>query len=298
MAHNNIFFRVLLLEKVFLNGLIEGVFGGNEGSWVVRAFNDWIESSIPLGKTIEDSFSQNISFQLGFEIEARKFFGRHSVVFVEREYFDEELFCHFGEFSFFEDFGDVFGLDFFDELFLGFRSPRSVSGKHLKENDSNGPEVGFEGVLIFFEGLGGHVERGAYIVLAGLEEFFGFDSEAEVSDFEGFGVSYQEVSRFEVSVYDLVLVDFLVSLEELGHVEVGFGFCEFGLDDLVHVWGAEFGNQVSVIFSGEDIEKCEDVGFAFEFFEDIDFGLEQYAIDFVFEHFEVDDFHSDWDLYR
>jgi hypothetical protein len=30
-------------------------------------------------------------------------------------------------------------------------------------------------------------------------------------------------------------MNFFVSIEELGHVEAGFGFSEFGLDDFVHV---------------------------------------------------------------
>lgn len=97
---------------------------------------------------------------------------------------------------------------------------------------------------------------------------------------------------------DLVLVDFLVSLEELGHVEIGFGFREFGFDDSVHVWGAEFGDEVGVIFGGENIKKSEDIGFRFEFFQNIDLGLKENAVDLVFEHFEVDNFNCNWDVYR
>lgn len=62
---------------------------------------------------------------------------------------------------------------------------------------------------------------------------------------------------------DLVLMYFFVAIKELGHIEAGLWLCEFGFDDFVHVWGAEFSYQVGVIFGGEDIIKGENTGFVF-----------------------------------
>ena len=97
---------------------------------------------------------------------------------------------------------------------------------------------------------------------------------------------------------DFMVMNFFVSIEELGHVEAGFGFGEFGLDDCVHVRRAEFCNEVRVVFGGDDIIESENARFVFQLFEDFDFGLKKNTVDFVFEHFEIDDFDCDWDIYR
>ena len=93
-------------------------------------------------------------------------------------------------------------------------------------------------------------------------------------------------------------MDFLVAIKELGHIEAGLGFCEFGLDDFVHVWGTKFSYQVGVIFGSEDIIKGENTGFIFQFFENFNFRLEKNSIDLVFKHFKIDHFYSHWYIYR
>lgn len=99
-------------------------------------------------------------------------------------------------------------------------------------------------------------------------------------------------------MYDFVLVDLFIAIEELGHVEIGFALGEFGFNDLVHVWGAEFSDEIGVVFGGEYIKKSEYVGFIFEFLKNINFRLKQNAIDFVFEHFKIDHLDSNGDIYR
>ncbi len=138
------------------------------------------------------------------KIVARKFLGSHSIIFVKGKDFNEEFFSHFGEFLLFEYFADGLGLDFLDKLFLGFGSPWGVSSEHFEEYDSYGPEIGFVGVLIFFKGLWGHVQRRANIILTGLGKFFALDSKSKIGDFERFRVSYQKIGRLEVSVDDFV----------------------------------------------------------------------------------------------
>ena len=249
------------MEKVFLNWLVESVFGRNKGR-CVGAFQYRIKSGSSL-REIQDSFSKNVEFDLGLEIVAREFFGSHALVFVESEDFKEEFLSNFGEFLFLKDFGDGFWLDFFDELLLSFGPPWGVACEHFEEDYSNGPEIGFVGVLIFFEWLGGHVKWRADVVFAGFGEFLAFNPKAKICDFKYFIISNQEIGRFKVSVYNLMLMDFLVSIEKLCHIEAGFGFCEFGLDDFIHIRRAEFCNEISVIFGGEDIKEGENTGFVF-----------------------------------
>jgi hypothetical protein len=51
----------------------------------------------------------------------------------------------------------------------------------------------------------------------------------------------------------------------------------------------ELCDEVGVVLGGEDLEEVEDVGDVPEFLEDVDFGVEEGAVDFVFELAEVDD---------
>lgn len=261
LTQNNIFLWILFMEKVFFYWLVESMFGRNKGR-SVGAFQYRIKSGSSL-REVQDSFSKNVEFDLGLEIVAWEFFGSHALVFVEGEDFKEEFFSNFGEFLFLKYFGNGFWLDFFDELLLSFGPPWGVACEHFKEDDSNGPEIGFVGVLIFFEWLGSHVKWGANVVFAGFGEFLALNAKAKICYFKYFIISDQEIGRLEVSVYNLMVVDFFVSIKKLCHVEAGFGFGEFGLDDFIHIRRAEFCNEISVVFGGEDIKEGENTGFVF-----------------------------------
>lgn len=172
------------MEKVFLNWLVESMFWRNKGR-SVGAFQYRIKSGSSL-REVQDSFSKNVELDLGLEIVAREFFRSHALVFVESEDFKEKFFSNFGEFLFLKDFGNGFWLDFFDELLLSFGPPWGVACKHFEEDDSNGPEIGFVGVLIFFEWLGRHVKWGADVVFTGFGQFLALNTKAKIGDFKYF----------------------------------------------------------------------------------------------------------------
>lgn len=66
---------------------------------------------------------------------------------------------------------------------------------------------------------------------------------------------------------------------------------------LVEVGVAELGDDVGVVLGGVDLMQVEDVGSALQLLQDLDFGLEQSSVDFVFEHLQVDYLDCDWLVY-
>lgn len=60
---------------------------------------------------------------------------------------------------------NVLILDLLDELLLVLGLPWRLSCDHLVEDDPECPDIGLERVLVAFQGLGGHVERGTDVVL-------------------------------------------------------------------------------------------------------------------------------------
>lgn len=64
------------------------------------------------------------------------------------------------------------------------------------------------------------------------------------------------------------------------------------LDAFREIGVAKFGYDIGVVFSGEDIVDIEDVGHVFEFFEDVDFCVEESAVDLILEKLKINDFDS------
>ena len=92
---------------------------------------------------------------------------------------------------------------------------------------------------------------------------------------------------------DVLPCEVEVACEDLLHEVRGLGLGESFFQGFVEIGVAEFGDDVGVIFGGVDFVEGEDVGQAFEFFEDLDFAFEEDFVDLVFEHAEIDDFDGD-----
>lgn len=77
---------------------------------------------------------------------------------------------------------------------------------HFVEDDSEGPDVAFLGVVVVVDGFGGHVEGGADVEV--LEDLFILDivvladSEAEVGEFED-SLGDEDVGGLDISVEDV-----------------------------------------------------------------------------------------------
>lgn len=92
---------------------------------------------------------------------------------------------------------------------------------------------------------------------------------------------------------DFLLVNLQVALDNLIHALEHLIFCKFVFDLFVEVARAEFCYDVSVVLCRVYFVQCEHVGNRFELLENFDFRLEESAIDFVLEHFHIDDFDGD-----
>ena len=91
-------------------------------------------------------------------------------------------------------------------------------------------------------------------------------------------------------MYDIFLCKVDVSIDNLIHIPTGLILADFMFDKLVQICIAEFGDDVGIVFGGEDLMDVEDVLLIFQFLENCDFTLEQYSVYFIFEHFHIDDF--------
>jgi hypothetical protein len=72
-------------------------------------------------------------------------------------------------------------------------------------------------------------------------------------------------------VDDPSLLEVEVALDKLFHEGDGFGFSEMLFDAFGQVGAAELGDDVGVVFGGEDVMDIKDAGDVPEFLEDIDF---------------------------
>lgn len=97
-------------------------------------------------------------------------------------------------------------------------APRGLTEQHLEEDDPDGPDVMFGGVLVrvVLQELGGHVQGRTYATLTAY--LFGLVAdvlgEPEVSYFEGITID-EDVGRFEVSVDVALLGDLEVPVLDL-----------------------------------------------------------------------------------
>ena len=230
---------------------------------------------------------------VGVEGEECQLFRVHSSVFVNFKCFDKKFLANGSDVLAGDDGLNGLCLYFPQQFFLAFGSPGGIIEQHFVEDDAECPDVRFEGILIFPEGLGCHVEGGAYIVAIGLSQLLGPDAETEIGNFGSTVFHHEDIGRFKVAVDDTFLLEFEVTLDDLLHEGDDLRFLEVLFDGFAEIGVAEFSDEVGVVFGGEDIVEGEDEGQVFEFFEDIDFGVEKGAVDLVFELLEVDDLDGD-----
>ena len=164
-----------------------------------------------------------------------------------------------------------------------------MSSKQLEENDSQCPYISFQSILISSQRFRSHVEGRAHIILRGLGRILHLDGKSKICDLKFSIFGGEDVGRFEVSMYDIFLCEVEVSPDDLVHVAAGFILAHLMFDEFVEIGVAEFGDDVGIVFGGEDLVDVEDVLLIFEFFEDGDFALEEDPVDLVLEHFHVDD---------
>ena len=91
-------------------------------------------------------------------------------------------------------------------------------------------------------------------------------------------------------MYDIFLGKIDIPLDNLFHVSTGLGLSQFIFNQLIEICIAQLGNDVGVVLGRVDLMHIEYVLLVFELFKDGNFALEQDTVDFVFEHFHVDDF--------
>lgn len=128
------------------------------------------------------------------------------------------------------------------------------------EYDSDGPDVAADGVVVFLEGFGGHVDWTAHVVVfVGVEVGDG-DGEPKVSVFV-YSIFVEDVGRFDVSVHESCLIDVVVALDELphdfDHLEVGESLAL--LEKGVEISFAEFSDYIGVVFGSVDVVQVQDV---------------------------------------
>jgi hypothetical protein len=75
-------------------------------------------------------------------------------------------------------------------------------------------------------------------------------------------------------MYDIFLCKVDVSIDNLIHIPTGLILADFMFDKLVQICIAEFGDDVGIVFGGEDLMDVEDVLLIFQFLENCDFTLE------------------------
>ena len=194
------------------------------------------------------------------------------------------------QFSSFDDLVDPLCFNFFQQLFFGFCLPRSFSCEHFEEYDTNRPEISFVGILISFQRFGSHVQWGSNIVLAWFKELRSFDCETKISYFTLVIVSQQDIGWFEITMDNFFLVNLQISLDDLIHEMKNLIVCWLVFNLFVQVTTTKFRNDVCVIFCCINLVKCEHVGDRFKFFKDVDLRLEKGSIDFILQHFHINDF--------
>ena len=145
----------------------------------------------------------------------------------------------------------------------------------MVENDSEGPYIAGNAVVVVFEGFGRHVDRTADVVIFMLPELIDGHCKAKISKFIH-SLQMKHVRRFYISVDEASLMDFCVSFDELSHDFDGFVVGQgFSLSkDVVEIPFAQFRNDVGVIFGGVDVVEVQHVFGLTQLFQGGDLELE------------------------
>lgn len=93
---------------------------------------------------------------------------------------------------------------------------------------------------------------------------------------------------------DVIFGEVEVAKDDLLHVLAGLVLRESLLDDLAEIVVAELGDDIGVVLGGEDIVEGEYMGHALEFLEHLNLTIQEYPVDVVLEHLEIDDLDCNW----
>ena len=177
---------------------------------------------------------------------------------------------------------DAFLGHFEKQLFLSLAVPGSLAAQHLVEDDAEGEDVRFAGVLVGPQGLGGHVERSAHIKLIEKELGLAGGGEAEVADLPGVAVPHN-VGGLQVAV----------KVALLGDVEVGGDDLADDFECLVFLdlaFLVEEGTQVAVgTVLGDDVVKVLGLVGVVEF-HDVGVAHASMRFDFSLQHRQIGGF--------
>ena len=116
-------------------------------------------------------------------------------------------------------------LNFFVGLLHFNRFERRSSTKHCVKDNANAPVVNFIRMAIgALKDLRGQVIRSSTDGTLTLALVKDLSSKAEIADFELHALSQEEISKFEISMDDILLVDVLDTTNELMDVVAGLNF--------------------------------------------------------------------------
>ena len=107
------------------------------------------------------------------------------------------------------------------QILLSFGSPRSFSRQHFVVDDPECPNVTFEAVLIFIKSFRGHVDGTAHVVGRISSAVGLLHGKSKICNFD-FPCSQEDVGRLEVSVYDSLVLNLVVPVDDLVHKRDGF----------------------------------------------------------------------------
>ena len=91
---------------------------------------------------------------------------------------------------------------------------RSISEKHLEQDNTTRPYIGFWSINLMIEDLRGHVERWAKGSLSEIIGKFKFLTEAKVSQFNAL-VLEENIVRLDISVDDVIFIEGFITVHEL-----------------------------------------------------------------------------------
>ena len=215
---------------------------------------------------------------------------RQSFVLVNKEAFSDEILEVFRKI--FEERDIVFH-DFDFKLIFSGAIPRYFSMNHFINDNTHWPDIIFDRVDVWSEGLWTHVKGWADIdCLFGIGSYS--FSKSKISDFSNF-VLDEQISRFQVSVQEPSVPQMPETFDEVSDYGDGFLFWEFDsffYESFQISFITEFSDDVAIIGSTVDIVAFKDVGMI-EFFECINLALKHFFLGFALDGLDIDDFDGD-----
>ena len=201
-----------------------------------------------------------------------------------------------------QDLPDFFIVDEFDvavhqvcgHFGVGEVAIGCLSHQHFVEDDPDSPDIALVRILILLIGLGTHVSRRSHII-ADLRLPLSHElAKPEISDF-GFSLRKEDVGCFQIPMNDVLVLYQNIAFHYVpGDLEGGkFSQLPFALDEVEEVAVlTEFGDDVDIVFSHEDINSLKDVRVP-QRLESIDLIVEEILLYFILHFGQFDDFDGD-----